>query len=128
MTPETDQEKLLIAGAAVSGSLIQFNYIKEKLKLGKSILVFVTGIICGIYGGAYIASIIPGCSRELMLLLILGTSFTGRTLLGATLTVIEKRAPLFIEHRIDDIEERLHPDKDEREKEPSGDKEEEDND
>lgn len=120
MTPETDQEKLLIAGAAVSGSLVQFNYIKEKLKLGKSLLVFVTGIICGIYGGSYIASIIPGCSRELMLLLIAGIAFAGRTVLGAGLTVIEKRVPIFLENRIDDIEERLHPGKEDRDKEDKG--------
>jgi hypothetical protein len=69
----------------------------------------VTGIICGIYGGSYIASVIPGCSRELMLLIILGTSFAGRTLLGLSLQVAEKKFPVFLENRIEDIEDRISP-------------------
>jgi hypothetical protein len=117
MTPETDQEKILIAGAAVSGSLIQFNYIREKLKLGKSLLVFVTGIACGIYGGTYIASIIPGCSRELMLIIVAVTAVVGRVLLRAVFQVAEKRAPAFLEGKIDAIEEKIHSRKEDKEAE-----------
>lgn len=117
---EGDQEKLLQAGAAFSGSLLQFNFIKEKLKISKAILVFATGIICGLYGGPYIASLVPGCSRELMFLIIVSTAFLGKSIIEVILQGVQRRGPGVVDAGADFIEERIiHPNKDhaKREKE-----------
>lgn len=112
---DPDQEKIMMAGAAVGGSLVQFNYIREKLKVGKAVLVFITGLICGLYGGPYIASLIPGCSRELMFLIIGGTAFLGKSILGVVFHGVERRGPKVFDKGADFIEEKIGGHKDKQE-------------